>query len=341
MSRVKLTVKQRQELLKLHKQEFYRRYADRVKTILHLDSGWNLKKIGNALFLDKQTVRSYKKTFSKRGLNGLFENNYKGEIGKLTEKQEDELKQHISENNYTDSKKLREYISNNYGVEYSPTGIVDLLHRLGFTYKKPKIVPGKANAKNQQEYLDNKLKPALENASDKAPLYFVDGVHPTHNVQPQYGWTLKGTIKEIKTNSGRQRVNINGALCFHTLDVIYREDSTINRFSTLNLLEQIRSAHDPSVPITIVLDNAGYNKALEVKEYAALNKINLMFLPTYSPNLNLIERLWRFFKKKVCSEYYEKFKSFKNAVFGFFEDIGEYRKELSTLLTDKFHVIGN
>ena len=124
--------------------------------------------------------------------------------------------------------------------------------------------------------------------------------------------------KEIRTNSGRQRININGALCFHTLDVIYREDKTINRFSTLNLFKQVRDAHDISVPITIVLDNAGYNKAPEVTEYVAENNIRLLFLPAYSPNLNLIERLWRFFKGEVCTKYHEKFKNFRNAVFGFF-----------------------
>jgi transposase len=144
--------------------------------------------------------------------------------------------------------------------------------------------------------------------------FLKDGVHPTHNVQPQYGWILKGTDKEIRTNTGRQRVNINGALCFHTLDVIYREDQTINRLSTLNLLEQIRSVHDARIPIRVVLDNAPYNKVSEVREYASANNIKLMFLPSYSPNLNLIERLWRFFKDKICTKYYEKFQQFRNAV---------------------------
>jgi len=134
-------------------------------------------------------------------------------------------------------------------------------------------------------------------------------------------WNVLDKTDKIRTNSGRQRININGAFCFHTMDVIFREDSTINRFSTLNLLKQVRSAHDISVSITIVIDNAGYNKASEVTEYADKNNIELLFLPPYSPNLNLIERLWRFFKKKVCTKYYEKFKQFKNAVYEFFEDI--------------------
>jgi len=107
------------------------------------------------------------------------------------------------------------------------------------------------------------------------------------------------------------------------------------------LLKQVRAAHNVSVPITIVLDNAGYNKAPEVTEYAAANDINLLFLPPYSPNLNLIERLWRFFKGEICTKYHEKFKHFRNAVFGFFENIENYKNELSSLLVDNFQIIGN
>ena len=125
------------------------------------------------------------------------------------------------------------------------------------------------------------------------------------------------------------------------MNVIYREDSTINRVSTLNLLEQIRTAHDARIQIRVVLDNAPYNKVSEVREYASANNINLMFLPSYSPNLNLIERLWRFFKGEVCTRYYEKFAQFRNAVLGFLEDIEKYKDELSTLITDNFQIIGN
>ena len=341
MKKILLSNSEVKELKALHKREPNRKFADRIKTVILLNDGWNYSQISKILLLDDQTVINYEKYYLESGLDGLLKFNCKGGISRLTKTQENELKQHIHENCYHDSKALINYVSDNYGIKYSSSGIVDLLHRLGFTYKKPKIIPGKADAKKQLEYLKNELRPALDKASDEAPLYFADGVHPTHNVQPQHGWILKGSSKEIRTNSGRQRININGAFCFHSMDVIYREDSTINRFSTLNLLKQVRSAHDISVPITLILDNAGYNKAEEVTEYATENSINLLFLPPYSPNLNLIERLWRFFKKKVCTKYYEKFKQFKNAVYEFFEDIEKYKDELSSLLIDNFQIIGN
>lgn len=341
MSSIELTAEERLELLKLHKAENGRRFADRIKTILLLDDGYSYSEISKVLFLDDQTIRNYEKYYLEAGLDRLLTYDYKGGFSKLTTEQEAELKKHIIENHYHDSKALIEYIKTTYGAEYSTTGIVDLLHRLGFIYKKPKMIPGNADAAKQLEFLENELRPILDKASDESPVYFEDAVHPTHNVQAQYGWILKGTNKEVRTNSGRQRVNINGALCFHTLDIIYREDKTIDRFSSLNLLKQIRNTHDASVPIAVVLDNAKYNKTLEIRKYAAENGINLMFLPSYSPNLNLIERLWRFFKEEICTKYYEKFQQFRNAVLQFFENMGEYKDKLSSLITDNFQIIGN
>ena len=341
MSSIQLTKSERLDLEKLHKKEPERRFADRIKTILLLDKGWTYNQIAMILLLDDQTVRNYEQRFLNDGIASLLSDNYKGGFSKLSTEQESGLKEHIIVHHYHDSKALVEYIKATYGVEYSNTGVLDLLHRLGFVYKKPKVIPGKANAEKQQEFLNNELQPAIDNASAEAPLYFGDGVHPTHNIQPQYGWILKGKDKEVRSNTGRQRININGALCYHTMDVIYREDSTINRFSTLNLLEQVRAAHDARIPIRIVLDNAPYNKVSEVREYAAANKINLMFLPSYSPNLNLIERLWRFFKGEICTRYYEKFAQFRNAVLGFLENIEKYKDALSSLITDNFQIIGH
>lgn len=340
MTQIKLSEFERSELLKYHKKENNRKIADRIKTILLLDEGYSYFLISKVLFLDDQTIKNHEQIYCRSGLNELLSFRYKGSSSKLSSSAEFELKEHIASNHYHDSKALIEYVKGKYSIEYSRTGIIDLLHRLGFEYKKPKIIPGKANADEQIEYLETYLRPVLDAAGESSPLYFADGVHPTHNVQPQYGWILKGLNKEIRTNSGRQRVNINGALCFHSLDIIYREDESINRDSTLNLLKQIRKAHEPSIPVKIVLDNAKYNRAQEVTVYAAENNIKLMHLPPYSPNLNLIERLWRFFKSKVCTKYYEKFKFFKQAVFNFFDDVGKYKNELKTLITENFQIIG-
>ncbi|OGV20317.1 MAG: hypothetical protein A2X47_07640 [Lentisphaerae bacterium GWF2_38_69] len=91
--------------------------------------------------------------------------------------------------------------------------------------------------------------------------------------------------------------------------------------------------------ITIILDNAKYNRAADVTNYASLNKIKLIYLPSYSPNLNLIERLWKYFKEKVCTKYYEFFDGFKRAVTDFFNNIEKYKDDLISLLAPNFKIM--
>ena len=88
------------------------------------------------------------------------------------------------------------------------------------------------------------------------------------------------------------------------------------------------------------MDNAGYNRAYDVQELAQELNIILHYLPPYAPNLNLIERLWKFFKKKIMKNtYYSSFEAFYNAIVYFFKNFSAYEKELSTLLTLKFQII--
>ena len=94
--------------------------------------------------------------------------------------------------------------------------------------------------------------------------------------------------------------------------------------------------------ITVILDNARYYRSKVVAEYLQNSRIELLFLPPYSPNLNLIERFWKFFKKQVLyNQYYETFSQFKSACEGFFDDLESYHKQLCSLLTENFEIIRN
>lgn len=105
-------------------------------------------------------------------------------------------------------------------------------------------------------------------------------------------------------------------------------------------LTEIRKDYPNSKTIYIFLDNAKYSRNYDVYEHAEKLNIELIFLPTYSPNLNLIERLWKFFKKEIRkNNYHETFKEFKKAVFKFFQNFEQYKPELKTLLTLNFEII--
>lgn len=212
------------------------------------------------------------------------------------------------------------------------------MHRLGFTYKKPKVVPGKADKLKQEQFvkLYRQIQSELGN-NDK--IYFADFTHPQHNTKPSYGWILKGkdNDKFVKTNSGRERLNLNGVLNFSEKTVVVLEEKAINNQATINLLESVKNKQ-PKGKVYLILDNASYHHAKQVRSWLLHHpRFKLIFLPPYSPNLNLIERLWKFFHQKVTwNRYFETFEEFKKTTLDFFKNLSIYQKELSTLLTDSF-----
>ena len=119
----------------------------------------------------------------------------------------------------------------------------------------------------------------------------------------------------MRAPSGRQRFNVLGALNAVTHELItVTNDSYINSVSVGQLIEKI-AALNLQTPITLVMDNARYQRCHYVLEMADRLKIEILFLPTYSPNLNLIERLWKFVRKEcLYDKYYEDFSLFKQSI---------------------------
>lgn len=142
----------------------------------------------------------------------------------------------------------------------------------------------------------------------------------------------------VKTSSGRQRFNVLGALNAVSLELItVVNDSYINAWSVADLFKKIREKH-PLGKIILILDNAKYQKCHVVQCAANFLNIQLIYLPPYSPNLNLIERVWKFIRKKSLNcRYYENFDLFKSAIQECISKFdSEHKEELATLLTWSF-----
>lgn len=195
------------------------------------------------------------------------------------------------------------------------------------------------NPVEQEIFLREKLNPVLkEAAANKRHVFFMDASHFVMSAFLGYLWCLTRIF--IKAPSGRQRYNVLGALHAITYQVItFTNDSYINSQSVVELLKKLASSF-ADLPITIVLDNAKYQRNEFVMGEAAKLGIELLFLPTYSPNLNLIERLWKFVKSEcLYSKHYEKFPEFKKAINQCLLDTTNIHKEkLSTLLTLNFQL---
>jgi transposase len=173
----------------------------------------------------------------------------------------------------------------------------------------------------------------------RGKVYFLDAAHLLHAAIPSQGWIKRGHTIQLKTNSGRNRLNILGAYSPDTRDLISLEGrESCDGERVVELLEKIRAAN-PGKRLLVVLDNAPYNHAGPVVCAAKRLRMELLYLPAYSPNLNLIERFWKFLKRKVArNRYYTTFAEFRSEVQKVLKDIPAYREELSSLMTERFQL---
>ncbi|NRA68105.1 MAG: IS630 family transposase [Pseudobacteriovorax sp.] len=326
---------QRQELLAELSHENNKRYADRIRVILLIDGGETLVDIARFLFLDEGTVRNWRRRYEEGGIEKLVNDHYIGRVALLDEQQLAELSEELASQVFPTTKAVIELVEQRFGVGYTIGGMTSLLHRLGFSYKKPKGVPAKADADSQRQFLRR-----YRGAKVHGPVYFADSTHPMLNPILASGWIKKGEEFSIKTNSGRQRVNINGAVELASLDIIARTCDTVNQRSICDLLRAIRRKNPDEHNLYLVLDNAPYNRSGAVRKLATQLNIKLLYLPPYSPNLNPIERLWKFMKIKImANEHYDTIAEFRKALSEFFRGIRKYRSELESLLTDNFSIM--
>lgn len=333
-----LTAREVLILQEAHHSAKFRKSADRIKTILLLNKGLSYSQVAEILMLDETTLRRYREGYKSKGIDGLLESRYQGSVANLTKEQEAELKKHLKEKIYQTVKAVIAYVEKTYSISYSVEGMTHLLHRMKFSYKKTKVIPGKANGEKQERFKEEytELK-ATKKPEDK--IYFVDASHPHHNNRPFYGWIYKGEEKAIKTNSGRKRINLNGALNIEDMDITVLSEETINSHAMMRLILSLEEKQ-PTGEIYLILDNARYNHSYELQLFLEDHpRVHLKYLPAYSPNLNTIERLWKFYYKKHQDMYFEKFKEFEAEVLSFFKNINQYNAELKTLLTDSFQTL--
>jgi len=204
-------------------------------------------------------------------------------------------------------------------------------------WRKVGTIPAKADPQAQADFLTGKLRPRLRQAErgDRTVL-FVDAAHFVYGPFLGYLWCLVRLL--VPGPSGRKRYNVLAALDAVTHDVIrVANHSYINAESVCGLLRQVAAAGLPR-PITLVLDNARYQRCAPVQALARSLRIELLYLPSYSPNLNLIERLWKFVKKEcLASRHLPSYEAFTGAIDDCLNGLRTKHKEsIATLLTLNF-----
>lgn len=309
--------------------------------VLYLKSrGLAHQEIRRLCQISKTTLVEYLRQYQQGGIEQLKQLNFKGRSSQLNEHTET-LEAYFKEHPPRTVAEAGDKIEKLTGIKRSPTQIRAFLKRIGMRCRKVGFIPGKsANAdkiEEQETFRQQTLEPLLEEAkSGDRAVFFVDAAHFVHRAYLGFIWCFSRIF--IPSPSGRKRFNILGAINAVTKEVVsITNESYINAESVCELLAKL-SALGLDVPITLVLDNARYQKCQLVFDVAASLGIELLYLPSYSPHLNLIERLWRFVRNEcLYSKYYEDFAAFKGAISECIEKTNtEHQQKLESLLSWDF-----
>jgi transposase len=295
-------------------------------------------KIAASIGISANTLRTYFKQYVEGGIDSITKLNFREPKSKLVEF-EDMIKNYLNETPPASIKQACEEIEKRTGIKLCETQMRKYLKSLGVKFRKVGGIPAKADVEKQKNFLEKELQPRLDEAKDgKRDVYFVDAAHFVLGAFLGFLWSFTRIF--VKTPSGRQRFNVLGALNAISKELITITNTTyITSTQVCELLKKIALTKNQN-PITLVLDNARYQRCDLVVNLAKELGIELLFLPPYSPNLNLIERVWKFTKKQCLnSKYYSDFNLFKNAISSFLLSMHQvHATKLKTLLTLEFQL---
>lgn len=312
------------------------RVQQRVEVVFLHSQGFSQTFIARQMALSRNTVATHLRTYQTGGLAALKETHWRQPQSAL-EPHRASLETYFAEHPPATINQAKAVITEQTGLERSPTQVRTFLRRSGLRCRKVAQIPAKADPAQQQTFIQERLEVRLEEAREGArQVWFVDAAHFVMGAF--LGWLWTRTRVFVRAPSGRQRFNVLGALnaVTHAIETVTNTTYITSR-QVCQLLTQLR-AQAGEQALTLVLDNAAYQRCRLVTLHAARLNIELLFLPPYSPNLNLIERLWKFVKKQcLYGKYYEQFASFQAAIEECLRDAPEkHGKELKTLFRHKF-----
>lgn len=319
------------------------RLARRANALVLLDAGWSCEKVAAALFMDDDTVRQWHAMFLEDGFDGLLDFGAGGSACRMSDEQQNGLKAWVSAALPRSTRHIGAWIEAEFGLAYQGrSGLIALLNRLGLKYHKPQVIPRKLDEDKQRQFIEsyNKL---LNSLGDDEAVLFVDAVHPTHAARPSGCWGPAGEKLAIEQTSGRQRINIHGAIDLETGKTRMIEVDTVDALSTIRLLQSIERLYPLLALIHVYLDNARYHHARLVQDWLAQpgRRIRLHFIPAYCPHLNPIERLWGLMHKHIThNKCYATCSEFAEATLGFLrQTVPRNWHHYADSVSDNFRVI--
>jgi transposase len=319
------------------------RLARRANALLLLDDGMNCEAIAEVLYLDDDTIRTWHRLYREEGIEGLAGFGHEGSACRLSDVQQDKLTAWITETLPRTTREVGGWIETECGITYeSRSGLIALLHRLGMEHRKPKAVSSKLDPDKQAAFIKS-YENLLNQLGDDEAVLFGDAVHPTHAVRPVGCWAPKDTPLAVPQTSGRQRLNIHGAIDLETGRTRMIEAATVNAISMIMLLRAIEAMYPGKRLIHLFVDNARYHHAKLVQAWLARPgcRVKLHFIPTYCPHLDPAERLWGLMHKHVThNRCHATFADFKAEILTFLrEEVPRKWHTYCDQVTDNFRII--
>jgi transposase len=345
MKPIGLTPERRGELERRRKETLDRRVYQRLTAVLTVAEGTSREEVAHLLGIGVTQLGEWLRVYRNKGLDALCTLHYKGDPGKLTAQQVDQLKDKVSTGCFRNSDQIRQWLQDTFGVSYTPSGVKDLLRRIGVSYHKVTGFLWKADPDKQKGFVrkHERQKARARRAGTTTRRYYVDACHPIWGLDLVFScWLLVGQRLLVGMGSGRKRLNILGAYCpddQEYLDLRLTRDN-INGEQFVNLLRLLRERHPEVKKFILYLDNAAYYGKPVVLEWLKRHPgFHLEPVPPYSPNLNLIERLWKFLRQKALTRWHKTFEAMQEAVAEVLDHLSQYRGELATLMVEEFHII--
>ncbi|MBI4648348.1 MAG: IS630 family transposase [Bacteroidia bacterium] len=297
--------------------------------------------IGQLTGLHRHSVRHWTQIYQKEGFESLCRFQYGTNKSGLESHSESILKS-FTERPPMNAREAKSRIEDMTGISRSPSQVRTFMKRHGLHYIKTGHIPAKADTEKQKQWIKSTLEPAIEDAKNgKSHLLFMDAAH--FILEPFICALWCKVRMYIKAASGRNRINVLGTVNAITKEVFTVSNTSYISAETIVAFFKQLIVYYGDLPLKIVLDNARYQHCKFVEEVAKKLNITLLFLPSYSPNLNIIERLWKFTKKEILyAKYYETPMKFHKAIGEFFQTVNQkYRTDLKKLLTLNFQFFKN
>jgi transposase len=346
MKPIHLDAQQRQEFQRHRHRAHDKRVYERHSAVLWVADGKTRCEVADLLGRSVRQLAEWLRLFRNRGLDARCTVYNRGDPGNLSAGQVERLKQEIGAGRFRSSDQVRLWVEEMFGVSYSSSGIKGLLRRVGASYHKVTRFLWKADPDEQQEFVahyERQKAAAQRRGARYTRRYFVDAYHPLWGLELVYAcWLLVGQRFLAGMGSGRKRLNILGAYCpddQEYQDLRLTRDN-VNGEQFVNLLRLLRATHPETERFVLYLDRARYYGSPVVKAWLHRHpEFELEPLPPYSPNLNLIERLWKFLRQRALSRWHKTFEAMQAAVSDVLDHLTDYRQELDTLMTEHFRIV--